>query len=212
MRQDITSCNTSRPPGHVNTHQQIVQPPLRATGFIQNEHGTLIPVYQREALDQYMANAHGRQLALSQMGTPSQPGPGLAATNGTTWHQPPALPLCPGGYPVSIPAVGVAPPPSLHPPVEQRLWGPGSVPYGVAALPASNHLPVSTLPPSLAPVSPTRAPPMCRPQRDGPPPRRLPRRDHYGGQETSSLDSRNNAAAVDYSRQVPRNYGHNGHH
>ncbi|KAM5530507.1 hypothetical protein V8D89_015823 [Ganoderma adspersum] len=188
MRQDIASYNTSRPPGHVNTYQQMVQPPLRATGFIQNEHGTLIPVYQREALDQYMANAHGRQLAPSQLGAPSQPGPGLAATSGATWHQPPALPLCP--------AVGVAPPPSLR-----------SVPYGVAALPASNHLPDSTplLSTSLAPVSPARAPPLCRPHV-------TQRNDHYHAQETPNNGSQNNVAAVDYSRQVPRNYGHNGHH
>ena len=30
------------------------QPPLHATGFIQGEHGTLIPVYQPDALDEYM--------------------------------------------------------------------------------------------------------------------------------------------------------------
>ncbi|KAI1788804.1 hypothetical protein LXA43DRAFT_1024073 [Ganoderma leucocontextum] len=213
--KDMTGCNT-RPPGHVNTHQPMMQPPLRATGFIQNEHGTLIPVYQREALDQYMANAHGRQLAPSQSGTPPQPGPTFASAGATTWHQPHALPLCPGGYPVNMPAVGVAPPPSLHPP-EQRFWAPGSVPYGVATFSASNHPSVSTplLPASLAPVSAPRAPALCRPhvaQRGGPPPRRLPRRDHYHAQGTSDNGSQNNMAVVDYSRPVSRSYGHNVHH
>ncbi|KAF9481659.1 hypothetical protein BDN70DRAFT_510802 [Pholiota conissans] len=33
------------------------QAPLIPTGFIQNEQGTLIPVYQPEALDQYMAGS-----------------------------------------------------------------------------------------------------------------------------------------------------------
>ncbi|PIL31816.1 hypothetical protein GSI_06520 [Ganoderma sinense ZZ0214-1] len=214
--KDMAACNSGRSSAHINAHQQIVQPPLRATGFIQNEHGTLIPVYQREALDQYMANAHGRQLGPSQSGTFHQPGPGLAAASGTTWPQPPAPPLCPGGYPVSIPAAGVAPSPSLHHPVEQRFWAPGTVPYGPAALAASNHPPVSTplLPASLAPVSPPRAPLLCRPHvahRNGPPPRRWTRRDQYHGQEPNN-GPQNNVAAADYSRQVSRSYGHNGHH
>ncbi|KAI9065881.1 hypothetical protein FKP32DRAFT_446423 [Trametes sanguinea] len=41
--------------------QSGTQPPLRATGFIQNEQGMFIPVYQQDALDQYMVNAHGGQ-------------------------------------------------------------------------------------------------------------------------------------------------------
>ncbi|CAA7265950.1 unnamed protein product [Cyclocybe aegerita] len=40
------------------------QAPLMPTGFIQNEQGTLIPVYQPEALDQYMAGSGGTPASL----------------------------------------------------------------------------------------------------------------------------------------------------
>ncbi|KAJ7170094.1 hypothetical protein C8R46DRAFT_223301 [Mycena filopes] len=55
------------------------QAPLQPTGFIQNEQGTLIPVYQPEALDQYMAS--------NQAGTPATT-PATQPQNGTaTWQQ-----------------------------------------------------------------------------------------------------------------------------
>lgn len=42
------------------------KPPLRATGFIQGEHGALIPVYQPDALDQYMTSTATTGQAPSQ--------------------------------------------------------------------------------------------------------------------------------------------------
>lgn len=216
IRQDTTSCNTSRPPGHVNSQQSMVQPPLRATGFIQNEHGTLIPVYQREALDQYMANSHGRQVAPSPSET-LQPGPTSAPAGGTTWQPPAALPMCPGSFPVNMPAgvavASIAPPVSLHPPIEQRFWTPGSLPYGVATLPASSHTPNLTplLPASVVPAS-SRAPPSCRPHRNGPPPRRLARRDYYHAQGNSQNGPQTNMTEVDYARPSSRSYDQNVHH
>jgi len=47
--------------------------PLAPTGFIQNEQGTLIAVYQPEALDQYMASANVTGSTLPQHSVPSIP-------------------------------------------------------------------------------------------------------------------------------------------
>ncbi|KZT02481.1 uncharacterized protein LAESUDRAFT_752188 [Laetiporus sulphureus 93-53] len=49
------------------------QPPLRPTGFIQGEHGMLIPVYQPEALHQYMSNTDKSQVPSAMMQAPTQP-------------------------------------------------------------------------------------------------------------------------------------------
>ncbi|TBU34773.1 hypothetical protein BD311DRAFT_649535 [Dichomitus squalens] len=135
----------------VAPYQSVSQPPLRATGFIQNEHGTLIPVYQREALDQYMASAFGGQGPPSQQ-IPPHPVTPFAPSGGTPWHQGPALPVHPGGYPVGFPRV--TQPPS-GPPGQHRFWMPCPVPYGGTALPAPNLPPFSTpcAPASLAPRS-----------------------------------------------------------
>ena len=49
----------TQPPSAANMDSQHLnsRAPLAPTGFIQNEHGTLIAVYQPEALDRYMASS-----------------------------------------------------------------------------------------------------------------------------------------------------------
>ncbi|KAI0639552.1 hypothetical protein C8Q77DRAFT_72376 [Trametes polyzona] len=105
--------------------QNALQPPLRPTGFIQNEQGTLIPVYQREALDQYMAGTHsGPPSHSSQPSSHNHPAPvSLAAP----WPNPP-FPVYGGPYP----AVGhhMAPCP---PPVHGPCWYPSGGPYPASA-------------------------------------------------------------------------------
>ncbi|KAF7307109.1 RNA binding protein [Mycena indigotica] len=53
------------------------QAPLQPTGFIQNGAGTLIPLYQQEALDHYMTSNHINQpvSAQTQQPVPQQQGP-----------------------------------------------------------------------------------------------------------------------------------------
>lgn len=65
------------------------QPPLHATGFIQGEHGTLIPVYQQEALNEYMSGSSPRvpmhpqgPLPMQFQGAQSQG----TVTAAPTWH------------------------------------------------------------------------------------------------------------------------------
>ncbi|KAJ7040393.1 hypothetical protein C8F04DRAFT_255421 [Mycena alexandri] len=110
-----------RPSVGVDQSNPRGQAPLQPTGFIQNEQGTLIPVYQPEALDQYMA---------SNQATPATT-PATQPQNGTAaWQQypPPPFPhpihpmtgMPPRAFPVQPQAsvngnwVGQFPPP--HPP------------------------------------------------------------------------------------------------
>lgn len=67
----------SRAPTVDQGQQTNSQAPLAPTGFIQNEQGTLIAVYQPEALDQYMSGA--------QVGPPSLPQHQVPSTS--TWSQ-----------------------------------------------------------------------------------------------------------------------------
>ncbi|KAJ7109996.1 hypothetical protein C8R44DRAFT_884008 [Mycena epipterygia] len=96
------------------------QAPLQPTGFIQNEQGTLIPVYQPEALDQYMASNQ----AAPTTTPPAQP------LNGTsTWQPYPPPP--PHAFPnPSHPMMGI--PPRAFPPQSQTggnvSWVPGQFP------------------------------------------------------------------------------------
>lgn len=66
--------------------QPNAQAPLVPTGFIQGEQGTLIPVYQPEALDHYMT-------------TGTHPTPGLPpqpqTQNSSAWRQFPFIPIPP---------------------------------------------------------------------------------------------------------------------
>ncbi|KAF8078842.1 hypothetical protein FPV67DRAFT_1663522 [Lyophyllum atratum] len=78
--------------------------PLAPTGFIQNEQGTLIAVYQPEALDQYMAAAHV---------APSQALPQHPVANIPSWPQYPQSTAYP--FPGPPPTVAMPPRPSLPP-------------------------------------------------------------------------------------------------
>ncbi|KAJ6520039.1 hypothetical protein C8R45DRAFT_45361 [Mycena sanguinolenta] len=114
-----------RPP-NVDPSSPRGQAPLQPTGFIQNEQGTLIPVYQPEALDQYMASNQ------TAPGTNPAPQP----QNGS-WQQfpPPAHP-----FPNAIhPSMGVPPrafPPQAQPNVNSG-WIPGQFPPPHAAAPGN---------------------------------------------------------------------------
>ncbi|KAJ7246307.1 hypothetical protein B0H12DRAFT_1235586 [Mycena haematopus] len=107
-----------RPP-NVDPASPRGQAPLQPTGFIQNEQGTLIPVYQPEALDQYMASNQAAP------GTSSAPQP---QTGSPVWQQfpPPAH-----TFPNAIhPMMGIPPrafPPQPQPSVKNG-WVPGQLP------------------------------------------------------------------------------------
>ncbi|KAK7064043.1 RNA binding protein [Favolaschia claudopus] len=111
------------------------QAPLQPTGFIQNEQGTLIPVYQPEALDQYMS---------SNQGAPAAATPPIPPQNGTpTWPQfaPPAH-LFPN--PIS-PMMNVPPrpfPPHTQPNVN-GAWIPNQFPVPHAGPPPHSPLPAN---------------------------------------------------------------------
>lgn len=115
--------------GH-GSHSET-QPPLRPTGFIQNEHGALIPVYQREALDQYMASAHPGGTP-AHMNSSSNQLTSVSPTAVVSWPAPP--------YPFftapSYPAVG-HPYPGHPPPAPGGYWLPGGPPLAVAPFPPS---------------------------------------------------------------------------
>lgn len=49
--------------GQTSQTHASTQPPLIPSGFIQNEHGTLIAVYQQEALSRYMAGGEQANVA-----------------------------------------------------------------------------------------------------------------------------------------------------
>ncbi|KAJ7751270.1 hypothetical protein DFH07DRAFT_531521 [Mycena maculata] len=101
----------ARPPNADQTSPRS-QAPLQPTGFIQNEVGTLIPVYQPEALDQYMASNHPTS-------TPPAPPPNGA----TTWQQ---YPLPPShAFPQVHPMMGMPP---RHPAGANGGWAPGQFP------------------------------------------------------------------------------------
>ncbi|KAI0375138.1 hypothetical protein BV20DRAFT_250722 [Pilatotrama ljubarskyi] len=147
--------------------QSVMQPPLRATGFIQNEQGTLIPVYQREALDQYMANAHNAEPLPQSTSVPGQ-GPPSAATNLTLWPTPP-FPVYAGTYPVA--ANSVHHPCFPHPP-QQGPWLPGGPAYGMAPFPPADPRAFSR-PFSAAGIAP-------RPMRGPPQVAQVPNQPPYG--------------------------------
>ncbi|PBL00508.1 hypothetical protein ARMGADRAFT_382575 [Armillaria gallica] len=70
----------SRPTHHADSsvpqQAQVQQPPVIPTGFIQNDQGTLIAVYQPEAIDQYMTGG--------QVSTPPNSGQAPATMNNWT--------------------------------------------------------------------------------------------------------------------------------
>lgn len=99
--------------------QAAVQPPLRATGFIQGEHGMLIPVYQPEALNQYMSNAEHPQSPAPVVPTATPPV--------SVWPQYPPIHM----YPYAAPMHSLAPSPSQH--SQQRGWVPSPAPLVLPA-------------------------------------------------------------------------------
>ncbi|KAH9898259.1 hypothetical protein C8Q73DRAFT_392682 [Cubamyces lactineus] len=154
------------------------KPPLRATGFIQNEQGTLIPVYQREALDQYMANVHGGQPDPSQQArSPPRQAP-MPDVNPPSWPTS-SFPVYPAAFPVA-PVPGQQP--SVAVPQHQGYWYPGCTPYPVAPFPPANSQAAQPRPP--VPNNPGMMHRQgqgvhhaAHPQRGGFPPRRFNRRD-----------------------------------
>ncbi|KAI0328514.1 hypothetical protein GY45DRAFT_998241 [Cubamyces sp. BRFM 1775] len=155
------------------------QPPLRATGFIQNEQGTLIPVYQREALDQYMATVHGGQPDPSQQArSPPRQAP-VPEAGSSSWPAS-SFPVYPAAFPVA-PVPGQQP--SVTVPPHQGYWYPGCTPYSVPPYPPAAPQAAQLRPPLLAnhnmshpPVQGMHHP--VHQQRGGFPPRRFNRRDH----------------------------------
>ncbi|KAF7347648.1 RNA binding protein [Mycena venus] len=124
-----------RPP-NVDPSSPRGQAPLQPTGFIQNEQGTLIPVYQPEALDQYMASNQAAPGA-----TPTtQPQNGAA-----TWQQ---FPPPSHAFPNAIhPMMGIPPrafPPQAQPSVNGG-WVPGQFPPP-PAVPPSHAVPPPNAP------------------------------------------------------------------
>ncbi|KAJ7225256.1 hypothetical protein GGX14DRAFT_637859 [Mycena pura] len=87
----------TRPPT-VDKSSPRSQAPLQPTGFIQNEQGTLIPVYQPEALDQYMASNQ----ATPTTTPPTQPPPPNGAA---TWQQYPTPPAY--AFPNPMPSMSI---------------------------------------------------------------------------------------------------------
>lgn len=75
------------------------QPPLHATGFIQGEHGTLIPVYQPDALSEYMSGTSPTtQQARGTLAATTSP---TSTNSPNLGRSPPGLvaPYWPQGYP-----------------------------------------------------------------------------------------------------------------
>ncbi|KAI0669759.1 hypothetical protein C8Q78DRAFT_143104 [Trametes maxima] len=117
-------------PSPSTSSQNGTQPPLRATGFIQNDQGTLIPVYQRDALDQYMANVQGGQAPSNPTASPPA---GSAPTARVAWQNP-SFPAYQTPYPVGIAPAPIHPP-GFQPPLQQGYWFPGSPAYGTPFYP-----------------------------------------------------------------------------
>ncbi|EPQ60378.1 hypothetical protein GLOTRDRAFT_124137 [Gloeophyllum trabeum ATCC 11539] len=110
------------------------QPPLRPTGFVQNEHGMLVPVYQPEALGQYMSNGPNPSLppSNSKDGTsfptwPHAQPPSMCPPPGLTLpasNAPSQTPNCVPVHPGATVPWGTQPPtawPSTH---QQHPFGP----------------------------------------------------------------------------------------
>ncbi|KAJ7161358.1 hypothetical protein C8R43DRAFT_331590 [Mycena crocata] len=109
-------------PRQANDSHPRGQAPLQPTGFIQNEQGTLIPVYQPEALDQYMSS--NQATSVTTPPAPTQP-PNATAT----WQPYPPPPT--HAFPNQVhPMIGI--PPRAFPPQHQAAsnagWVPGQFP------------------------------------------------------------------------------------
>ncbi|KIY51237.1 hypothetical protein FISHEDRAFT_70880 [Fistulina hepatica ATCC 64428] len=143
-RPDQVMTSGSGPAGTATTG--LSQAPLMPTGFIQNEQGTLIPVYQPEALDQYISTSYNA--ARPSANTPPQPAwnqfiPGCSFTTPApgTPHIPTNLPrpLRPTHWTPTQPAA-----PCFVPSTLPNTHGSGPpahrYPDGVNNLPPRRHL------------------------------------------------------------------------
>ncbi|KAI0651992.1 hypothetical protein C8Q79DRAFT_71332 [Trametes meyenii] len=137
-------------PAHPTLPQNGTQPPLQATGFIQNDQGTLIPVYQRDALDQYMANVRGGQANSTAMSLPS--GTPTAVTATATWPNPPT-PAYHTSYPIGFTPAPTHPP-GFRPPVQPGYWFSGGPTYGPSSFPHPHAASVVSHPPPSAGPAP----------------------------------------------------------
>ncbi|KAJ7293117.1 hypothetical protein C8J57DRAFT_16551 [Mycena rebaudengoi] len=125
----------ARPPNADQTGPRN-QAPLQPTGFIQNEQGTLIPVYQPEALDQYMASNQVNPTSAP----PAQP------QNGPAWQPYPIPPS--HSFPTPMPPMMGMPPRPLPPQAQVNVnggWIPAQFPpqyppaHGVQPSNVPNH-------------------------------------------------------------------------
>ncbi|KAF8898973.1 hypothetical protein BD779DRAFT_50484 [Infundibulicybe gibba] len=115
--------------------QQSGQAPVIPHGFIQNDQGTLIAVYQPEAIDQYMADGQV---------VPQNPSPHTAqhvqpqVSNVPSWPQ----------YPPSYPVPNIPPHAHLYPPPMNHNigWLPGQPPMGYPLQPPQHPGPTHTNP------------------------------------------------------------------
>ncbi|KAH9950895.1 hypothetical protein B0H21DRAFT_407380, partial [Amylocystis lapponica] len=163
------------------SQQPNMQPPLRPTGFIQGNQGTLIPVYHPEALNQYMSHAQHTDTAPPHVTAQTQhTGP---------WPGYPPLSM----HPYTIPSPTPGPFASQDAQtLSQRGWLHSPAPFGH---PGSQQVQSNNPPPYLhhAPPSgpiptapsfygsyPGIAPNMLHHNRHNtPPPRRCNRRENY---------------------------------
>lgn len=154
--------------------QPTVQPPLRPTGFIQGQHGTLIPIYHPEALDQYMANSQHTQTPPTL--TQSQ----NAVQSPSAWNSYTQNPIYP--YPMPMPPMMTSFP-------QQRGWMPNAGPsfgFPAAQHPMMHHgptpygLPASSSGTMSSTVSSRHSyPAVHHGRRSTPPPKRFGRREHH---------------------------------
>ena len=95
------------------------QPPLYPTGFIQGEHGTLIPVYHPQALNEYMGGASPTHTAPDQRPTATTANTGQTAqafVAQPTWPGVPAPVIALPMPPQHLPAPQTAAPAHSQPP------------------------------------------------------------------------------------------------
>ncbi|KZT30864.1 hypothetical protein NEOLEDRAFT_1174229 [Neolentinus lepideus HHB14362 ss-1] len=123
------------------------QPPLRPTGFVQNEHGMLVPVYQPEALGQYMSN--GRDSNPSLATSTSSDGQATALH----WPQPTPPVMCPQpGFLLPVPGVpghGQSVGPSSWPTQPTNGWSSGQQSHPVVPVAEGT---ISGGPPGIHPI------------------------------------------------------------
>ncbi|KNZ75039.1 hypothetical protein J132_05329 [Termitomyces sp. J132] len=169
--------------------------PLYPTGFIQNEQGTLIAVYQPEALDQYMA------------GAPAAPLPQHPVQNMPNWNPNPYSQ--PAGYPTPGPPPTAAMPGRQTLPSTNMAW----IPNQGFASQQQPH--IQQTPHLTGPAAALRGgyPDLNSGQTGGPPFRRHPgRRDQGGPQNNHTRNSQPRSFQNRNGRgNIPMNNGyHNG--